>query len=94
MVNAFTNLQTSAALAAIAKWCWSQLTAIDSAATTNTTATTRYGMIKLVINNPKPVPTDRNRLLAAIIRRAVMTDENAHASFYGDIEIKKKKVKP
>lgn len=51
-------------------------------------------MIKLVINNPKPVPTDRNRLLAAIIRRAVMTDENAHASFYGDIEIKKKKVKP
>lgn len=51
-------------------------------------------MMKLVINNPNPVPADRMRLLTAIIRRAVMTDENAHASFYGDIELKNKKVKP
>ena len=49
-------------------------------------------MIKLVINNPNPVPADRMRLLAAIIRRAVMTDENAAASFYGDIDIKNNKV--
>lgn len=51
-------------------------------------------MLRLVINNPTPAPTDRKRLLDAIIRRALMTD-SAPASFFGDIDQgSKKQVKP
>ena len=50
--------------------------------------------MKLVINNQTPVPTDRKRLLDAIIRRALMTD-SAPASFFGDIDQEAKtQVKP
>lgn len=42
-------------------------------------------MLKLVVNNPAPVPTDSKRLLNAIVRRAVMAD-SAPASFFGDID--------
>ena len=51
-------------------------------------------MLRLVINNSTPAPTDRKRLLDAIIRRALMTD-SAPASFFGDIDQgSKKQVKP
>lgn len=40
-------------------------------------------MLKLIVNNTVPAPTDRKRLLDAIIRRALMTD-SAPASFFGE----------
>lgn len=47
-------------------------------------------MLKLVVNNSTPAPTDRKRLLDAIIRRALMTD-SAPGAFFGETHTAQKK---